>query len=303
MRLALAVAGGVTAWVMLLAGCGGHPNDAGDPVAEGREKTRVTERKGIITIGPHLTEVVFALGQGEQIIAVDAFSDYPADAAALPKVGGYFDADLERITMLRPALLIVAGAPEKVIEYGRLHTMPVLDVHMDSLATIDAGIGQVGEALGCTESAEALRAEIQAGIAAVREAVAGRPRPRVLIITGRSQHALNPLFTVGGTSFVSEVVAVAGGDNIYHEATQAYFEASKEEVVMKAPEVILEFHAGEELSGKQQSQYIADWRRLPSLPAVSAGRVHVIVESHSLRPGPRVIGLAWQFAKLMHPGV
>lgn len=259
------------------------------------------ERAGIITLAPHLTETVFALGQGNRVIAVGSFCDYPPEANDLPRVGGYIDPDLERITILRPSLLILPGKHEEVAAYAKIENIPVLNVHMDSLETIDEGIRTIADALGCPERGDALRAEIKQGLDKVQAAVAGRPRPKVLIITGRGEHDLNSLFTVGGGSFVSEVVELAGGDNIFRDTSEAYFEASKETVVMKAPEVILEFHAGERLSDAEKAAYIADWKGLPSLPAVGTDRIYIITEASALRPGPRVTEIAREIAGLLHP--
>ncbi|MDQ1257768.1 MAG: Fe/B12 periplasmic-binding protein [Candidatus Hydrogenedentes bacterium] len=259
------------------------------------------ERTGVITLAPHLTETVFALGQGSRVIATGSFCDYPPEVKALPKLGGYIDPDLERITMLRPGLLIVPGRHQKVADYAALNSIPVLNVQMDSIATVEEGIAQIGVALGCTDAATALCARIVAELDAVRKAVAGLPRPKVFIVTTRNTHDLNSLYTVGGTSFVAEVVDVAGGENIYADATEPYVEASKETVVLKAPDVVLEFHAGEALSDEEKARYVADWNGLPSLPAVKNGRVCQVMESHALRPGPRVAEIARIVARLLHP--
>lgn len=252
-------------------------------------------------MAPHLTETVFALGQGDRVVGVGSFCDYPPEIESLPKVGGYIDPDLERITMLKPGLLIVPGRHEKVAEYARLQGVSVLHVHMDSLETIHAGIRQLGQAMGCPEAAAGLRARIQAELDEVRAAVAGRPRPKVLIITGRSQHTFDSLFTANAESFISEVVDAAGGDNVFHDAEEIYFEASKEAVVMEAPEVILEFHAGEKIDLEERLAYAKDWEQLPSLPAVREGRIYLIVESYALRPGPRVGEVARRIAEILHP--
>ncbi|HEO70951.1 MAG TPA: hypothetical protein ENN80_06770, partial [Candidatus Hydrogenedentes bacterium] len=289
--------------MVLLASCGKSAPlpafDVPEERVEGADATVLPER--IIVIGPHLTECVFALGAGGRVVGVDTFSDYPPATRDLPKVGAYIDADLETITILEPDLLIVAGKPGHIMEFAALRSIPVLSIHMDSLATINEGLVQLGEALGCPEHGEALRAEIQSELNAVRELIAGQLRPKVLIVTGRPQHNLNTIFTVGGKSFVSELIQAAGGDNIYQDAPEAYFEASKEDLVIKAPEVIVEFHAGEQLSEKKQARFIADWDRLPSLPAVQNKRIHLVTESHTLRPGPRVKELVWHFTRLLHP--
>jgi len=252
-------------------------------------------------MGPNITETVFALGQGHRLSGVDSFSDYPAEVARLPRVGGYIDPNLERLSIIRPELILLAGQYPKVMDFAGPRGLPTLVVAMDSLATIDAGIGRVGDALECVAAADGLRAAIRNGLDAVRGAVAGRPRPRVLVITGRSTHDLHALQTAGGSSFISEVVACAGGDNVFAEEAAPYFEASKETVVTRAPEVILEFHAGETLSARDRAAFVADWGAMPTLPAVRDGRVYLVTEAHALRPGPRIVDVAGRLAALLHP--
>lgn len=256
---------------------------------------------GVVSCAPNVTETVFALGEGARLVAVSSFCDYPPEARGLPTVGGILDPDLERITRLAPERIIVQGNNEKVIDLAARRGIPLTAVNMDSIATILDGVNVIGAALGRPDRAEALVAAIRTDLDAVRAAVDGRPRPRVLILTGRQLRDMSNLHTVGGPSFLSELVEAAGGDNIYADARQAYLEASKETVAVRAPEVVLEFHAGEDLSDEDARQYVADWSRLRSLPAVRDGRVHVITESHAMRPGPRVAQVARLLASLLHP--
>ena len=252
-------------------------------------------------MAPHLTETVFALGQGSRVIAVGSFCDYPPEVASLPRVGGYLDPDLEKITMLAPELLIVPGKDQRVTDYAAMKALPILNVNMDSMDSIDAGIAMVGKALGCEKEADAVRARIKAELDTVHAAVHGKPRPKALIISMRHDHNLNTLYTASRKSFVSQMVDCAGGDNVYADAATTYLEASKETVVIKAPEVILEFHAGENLDAGEQAKFIADWDQLPTLPAVRDKRIYLILESHSLRPGPRVAEVARIIARRLHP--
>ncbi|MBI2434964.1 MAG: ABC transporter substrate-binding protein [Candidatus Hydrogenedentes bacterium] len=256
---------------------------------------------GIISMAPNLTETVYALGLGERVIAVGDYDDWPPEVNQLPRVGGYLDPDFEKITMLSPGMILLPGKHQQVSEYAALNHLPVLNVDMDSLKSIDEGIATLGEALGAQEAASGLRHKLQEEIAAVREATQGLARPQVLIITSRQSRDLNQLYTTGGDSFVSEYVALAGGDNIYGDSTQRYLEASKETVVVKAPDVILEFHAGAHLSETDRAALVADWDALPSLPAVKEQRIYLLTESHALRPGPRVVEMAWKVARLLHP--
>lgn len=259
--------------------------------------------KGIISLAPNLTETVYALGGGDRVVAVGNFDDWPPEVVSKPRAGGYLDPDLEKITLLNPELIIVPGQHPKVSEFARLRGLKLLNVHMDSFATIDAGIRTIGEALGAQPAAEDLVRRLAGQREVIQTAVAGPPRPKVLIITQRQSHDLNTLYTAGGGSFVSEVVALAGGENILADSAQTYFEASKETIVVRAPEIILEFHCGEALDETAQAQYRADWQTLPSLPAVQQGRISLVLEPHGLRPGPRILEIARLIAQVLHPGL
>ena len=258
-------------------------------------------RKGLISTGPHVTETVFALGQGSRLIAVSDFCDYPPEATHLPRVGGYMDPNLEKIAALSPALLLIAGESPKITDFARQRAIPYLNVSMDSLASIDAGITSLAKAMGCEKEGDTLQAKIHAELEVVRTAVKGMPRPKVLIITTRQDHTLNNLYTTNRSSFVSELVDCAGGDNIYADAVTTYPEASKETIVVKAPEVIIEFHAGEKFDDVEHAKYIEDWKQLGSLPAVRDGRIYLILEGYAMRPGPRVGEIARLLAQHLHP--
>ena len=262
-----------------------------------------TQRTGIVSMAPHLTETIFALGLGNRLTAVGSFDDYPPEIEKLPRVGGYMDPDLEKISMLAPELIILPGRHEKVTSYARLYEIPVLNIHMDSLETILEGIRTLGDALSCEEAAESLITEMENDMAALAAQVAEYPRRKTLIITARQPGSLNTLYTTGGTSFVSEIAALAGAENIHEEVSQAYFTASKETVVMRAPEVILEFRAGEELSDSDIERLKSDWEQMPTLPAVREGRIYIITESHALRPGPRIVDIARIIAEKIHPDI
>lgn len=276
---------------LLLAGCG--PPESRDGTA----------RHGVIAFGPNITETVFALGQGDRIVGVTTFCDYPPEAKLKKRVGGYLDPDLETITALAPELIILPGKMEKLSALAEQNHFKVLNAHMDDLKTIHDSIRAIGGALGSTPQAEALCKKIDDDLAAVRNAVKDEPRAKVLIINSRQGHDLNNLFTVGRMSFVSELTDIAGGDNIFNDTEKPYFEASKESVVARAPDVIIEFHSGENISAEEQARYVADWDQLDTVPAVQEKRVHLFLESYGLRPGPRIGLIAARIAALLHPNV
>ena len=261
------------------------------------------EQYGIITFGPNITETVYALGQGDRIVGVTNFCDYPPEAQTKKRVGGYLDPDLETITALSPQLIILPGKMEKLAQLAEQNQFKILNAHMDDMKSIHSSIRAIGAALDCTGNAEALLNKIDADLDAIRAALKDRPRLKVLLINTRQSHDLNNIFTVGKLSFMSELTTIAGGENIFNDTEKPYFEASKESIVARAPDVIVEFHAGENISPEEQARYIADWNELSTVPAVQNKRVHLFLESYGLRPGPRVGLIAAQLAKMLHPDV
>ena len=279
----------VFSWA-LLAGCGAAPEHIG-------------EREGVITLAPNITETVFTLGAGDRVVGRTSFCQHPPEAEEIPAVGGYINPDLEKMTRLRPETIILQGRHEKVAEFAQRNGIATVHVDMDSLATIDSGIETIGEAVGRETEAEALREAIDADLETIREAVAHKEPPRVFLVSARDARNLQNLPTMGADSFVSELVEIAGGENVYADAGRAYVSASKERVVMREPEVILEFQPGAGLDAGEVDRLKADWQALPSLPAVQNGRIHVIQEEFALTPGPRVGELARLLAEILHPDV
>lgn len=287
--------------VVLGIACGGKQSP--QAAAPRLEKPNGAAGGGVISFGPNITETIFALGQGARLVGVTSFCDYPPEVAQIEKVGGAMNPNKEKITMLAPELIILQGRIQPVADLAANIGARVLSVDMDTLARIDEGIETIGRALGCEQEAAALRHRMKVGLDSVRDAVKDQPRPKVLIITGRTTHDLNTLFTAGGLSFLSELIDIAGGENVFKDTAKNYFEASKETVLARAPDVILEFHPGEKLSEQEQAAFIRDWDRLGPLPAVQNGRVHIILESDALRPGPRIAGTARLLATRLHPNV
>jgi iron complex transport system substrate-binding protein len=260
-------------------------------------------RQGIVSFAPNITETVFALGKGDQIVGVTRYCDYPREIRErnIPVLGGPLDPDLEALRLLKPERLFMQGKVES-IENLCAHTgTSIVYVNMDSLESISSGIETLGNTLECPEKALKLRNKVNAEIDSVRDAVQKRPRQKVLIITGRQEHTLDNLYTVGGESFVSEIVEVAGGENIFSSAKERYFEASKESIVVASPAVIIEFQAGQPLDDQKRKAAMDDWKQMPALPAVRDARIVIITESFALRPGPRIGQVAWIIAKALYP--
>lgn len=256
--------------------------------------------QGIVSLAPNITETIFALGEGDRLVGVSDFDDYPARVEQIPALGGYLDPDLEAIALVSPAVIMVPGRHEQVSQFAELNGIAVLNVHMDNLETIYAGIETIGLTLGVPDRAADLRLQIQRDLDAIRMAVAPFERRKVLLVLGRERGDLSTIQTAGGTSFLSELVEIAGGDNIYRDADKPYLEASKETIVLEAPDAILEIHAGKSYTRSQEQALFNDWRYLDTVPAVKNGAIYFVTESYAMRPGPRITQVAKILARKLH---
>ena len=227
---------------------------------------------------------------------------HPPEATAKPRCGGTFDPNFEQMLALRPDLVVVQGRAEKAAAFCRRYGIRILHVGIEDLDTLYAGARELGRVAGAEGEAERLVARIHADLDAVARRVAGRGRPKVFLCLGRQAGSLRSLFSAGGPTFLTEMLDAAGGGNVLADVAIRYPTVSKEDLVARAPDVILEIRAGATLSDAVCRQLVADWATLPSLPAVRDGRIHVLTDDFLLLPGPRVAQVARRFADVLHPG-
>jgi len=271
-------------------------------LAKNRHRSDIADAppQRLISMAPNITETIFALGQGDRLVGVTNFCVFPSEAMRLPKVGGFYNPNLERLVALRPDLIALQGRHKKVTAFCRARNTAVLHVDMDSLSTIYDGITKLGDALGASERAEQLCTQIRSGLRQVRRHTKRMKKRRVFVSLSRTMGSMTNLYTVGGSSFVSQVVDVAGGRNIFADVTQPYPEVSKESLIKRAPEIILELYPGENMSDRRRRQILKEWNAFPTIPAVSHERIYVLTDDFLLVPGPRVVRAARRFAQAIH---
>jgi iron complex transport system substrate-binding protein len=251
--------------------------------------------KRIVALAPSLAEIVFDLGQGARLVGVTQFSDFPAEAKSLPKVGSYVRLDLERIVALKPDLClgIRDGNPKHQIEKIEAAGIPVYIIDPRDIKGIMEAIQGVGGVLGVPARAEALVADMSGRIAQVRQQVATtQSRPRVFF-----QLYSPPIVTAGSKTFIHELITIAGGVNLGSGPVD-YPRFSWEKILSLDPEVVVVTAMG----GKQKpEQLLAQWRQWPQLSAVHSGRVHVVNDNFFDRPTPRLINGMEALLRILHP--
>ena len=258
----------------------------------------------IISTAPSITETLFALGLGPQVVGVTEYCKFPAEAKKLPKIGTWITPNMEQIVALRPSLVIVQKtAIHNSAKYTALK-LKTLEVEFTSTADIFRSITLISEATGKTVEARKLLSDIHAHLDRVRKAVAPLPPVSAMFVVGRAPRSLEGIIAVGPKSYQSEVITIAGGRNILFDSPQPYPKVLHEAILTRNPDVIIDMgqHAdAEEVSAEQEASEVALWGRFPSLSAVQKKRIFIVSSDLFVHPGPRVAQLAEQFARMLHP--
>jgi iron complex transport system substrate-binding protein len=269
--------------------------------SEPQEPIQGAGARRIVSIVPAVTEMLFAIGAGPNVVAVTSFDTWPAEVARLPKVGALLDPDIERIILLRPDLVIVYGAESELrtkLSRAGIRTYPYV---MGGLANLTKTMRELGRQVGQVAGADAAAAAIDARFDAIRHRVAGRPRPRTLLVFGREPGALRAIDASGGVGFLSDMVELAGGENVFGSVKRESVRVGTEEIFAARPEIIIDLHYGRELAPEQIDRERAAWKSLAAVPAVREGKVALLVGNQFVVPGPRLVDAAEAIADVIHP--
>jgi iron complex transport system substrate-binding protein len=264
------------------------------------ERSKLPTR--IISLIPAVSEMLFAMRAGAEVVAVSSFDQYPPEVRRLPRVGALIDPDLERILALKPDLVIVYESQVDLRRQLERASIPLFVYKHAGLADVTTTIQQLGARIGRDAEAKALVTRIDSALAGIRTKVAGQPKPRTMLVFGRDALALRGVYASGGVGFLHDMLVAAGGENVFADIKQQSVQATSELVLSRAPDVILELRAGN-MSSDQRKREESVWRVLPSVPAVRSGRVSIITDERTVVPGPRVAEGTELIARALHPQV
>jgi cobalamin transport system substrate-binding protein len=256
----------------------------------------------IISLIPAVTEMLFAIGAGPQVVAVSSFDRYPQEVTKLQRVGALLDPDVEKILSLRPDLVAVYASQSDLRTQLERAKIPVYVYKHAGLADVLATLREVGERVGHAGEAADLSRSIQARLAAVRAQVGGRPRPRTLVVFDREPLALRGIYASGGIGFIHDMIDTAGGNNVFADVKQQSVQATTELILARRPDAILELR-GDPVAAEMKAKEIAVWRALASLPAVRNARVYFLDDQMTVVPGPRIADGVELIARTLHPEV
>jgi iron complex transport system substrate-binding protein len=233
----------------------------------------------VISLAPHVTELLFAAGGGSHVVGVVAYSDFPEEAKKIQQIGSNREVDLERIMALKPDLIVVwrHGSSERQIEMVRKLGVPLFHSEPQKLADIPESVAKLGQLMGTEKVAEPTAAALREQLASLRGRYANRPPVRAFY-----QVWDKPLYTLNGKHIVSDALRLCGGENIFARLAVTAPIVSVEGVLQENPEAI--FATAEKNYGG-----VSMWKPYGTLLAVRNDNLFTIDGNLLNRSGPRMI--------------
>ncbi|TCO76534.1 iron complex transport system substrate-binding protein [Plasticicumulans lactativorans] len=249
--------------------------------ASGQRVHLAQPAKRIVSLAPHVTELLYAAGAGAQVVGVVQFSDYPPEARRVPQVGSYTGFDLEAVLALAPDLMVgwSSGNPPNPLQQLEALGLPVYRSEPRHLGDIADDIERLGVLAGTEAVAQPAAAAFRARLATLRARYAGRRPVRVFY-----QVWNQPLYTLNGEHLISELLAACGGVNVFAALPALAAQVNVEAVLAADPEAIIAAGMAE-----ANVDWLDAWRRWPQLAAAARGNLFLVHPDLLNRHGPRVL--------------
>lgn len=258
------------------------------------EPQPAAEHRRVVTLAPHLTELMFAIAAEDMLVGVSEFSNYPVAAQQLPRIGNAFRVDQEALALVQPDLVLAweGGTPSHVITELTERGFVVSVIRSRGLEGVGDALRQLGALLGRKAAAETAAQDYAKGLAALREQYAGRPAIRVFY-----QVSLRPLYTVNGRHYISELIELCGGSNIFSDLDDLAPLVGVEAVVDRNPEILLTAVAGE-----SDGSEFSEWSRWESLAANRLKNRFTVSGDLIARATPRLLDAGAQVCEALETG-
>lgn len=252
----------------------------------------------IVSLAPNITEILFALGLNEKIVAVSSDSDYPPQAAPKLKTGTFWQPNSEAIIASKPDLVITENIAQQKGAANTLSKLgyPVLTLQIEKISELFTAIKEIGKATGYEQKAATLVESISLRLSELQSKFGSINKVKILwVVQGE------PLRVVGRDTFINDLIKIAGGENAIGPTIQPYPPVGTEEIMACGAEVIIHSAMDSGDLAQQQKDTDAFWAKFVNLPAVKNKRIHIIKADTVLRLGPRLSEGIETIAAYLHP--
>ncbi|MGB9690859.1 MAG: ABC transporter substrate-binding protein [Candidatus Sumerlaeaceae bacterium] len=254
----------------------------------------------IVSLLPSFTEIAYELGAGDMIVGVSDFCRYPTAAQQKPRVGGLLNPNLERMVALQPTVVVLSNAQGDLKEKLEHLKITVRTFPTDTLEDVFRLVQEAGNLSGCQDSARALEQQLRGCLRAIESETSRSTPCRVILVVSRQPASLRDIYVAGPTSYLGQLVRVAGNIPVAPDVTRAYPPITKEEIVAANPDVILDFSLGEQGDNPVATQrHLAAWEQLSTLEAVKKKQIYALSDAHATIPGPFMCETARKIASFL----
>lgn len=235
----------------------------------------------IVSLAPHLTELLFAAGAGSKVVGVVSYSDFPEAAKALPQVGSYTNVDMEALAALKPDLVVAWKSGNRNAHLDRLSALgiPVFINEPRNLDDVARALETFGELAGTSAEARTAAARFRARLTSLRSRYSTLPPVRTFY-----QVWDRPLMTINGEHLIGDVIRLCGGENVFADLPQLAPTVNAESVLAANPEAIVASGMGD-----ARPEWLDQWRRWPSISAVAGDNLFFIPPTIIQRHTPRIL--------------
>ncbi len=256
------------------------------------------QARRVISIIPATTEMLFAMGAGDRVIAIGSYDRFPPEAQKLPRVGALIDPNVEQILQMRPDLVVLYGTQTELKRRLERANIPYYSYVHKGLSDITDTMRSLGSRVGVEAAGNALAGRVEKQLADVRDRVSARPRPKTLLVFERERRSLRNIYASGGEGFLHDMLVAAGGADVMGDIHRQSVTMSTEMVLDRAPEIIVELrYSADDINDSD----ISAWNTLASVPAVKNRRVILLTGEEFVVPGPRVGEATRKLAMALHP--
>lgn len=254
----------------------------------------------IVSLTPDITEILFAMGLNEKIVAVSSDSDFPPQTAGKKKTGTFWQPNTEAVIACKPDLVITQWFPQQKAVADTLSKIgyKVLTLKMETIEELLCAIGKIGDVADCRNQADELKKNINEQLNALQTKIGSADKVKVLWVL-----QVEPLRVAGRNTFINELIELSGGENAIGSTIQQYPPLSKEEVLASGTEVIIQSAMETAELNRQQESANVFWSKFAGLPAVKNNRIYVVDPDTILRLGPRLPQGTELIARCVHPEI
>ena len=255
----------------------------------------------VISTSPAITEILFAIGAGDRVVGVTDYCNYPKNACLLPSIGGPLNPNTEKWIALKPDLIILQDDSVVLNKHANVFKIPTLEVSVNNLENILRSIQVIADAMQTPKAGKQLVDKIKIQIDNYRTSL-GKTKPRqVLMLLSDTNDPSRDLYAVGRNTFLNELLSIAGGENILPETMATYPKISKEFIIAKSPEIIIEIGPTANLSNEGILSREKAWTIYPTIRAVKNDRLYFVGANYILIPGPRLVKILDILTRNIHP--